>query len=316
MIQSKRIFFIFFFFICFLILIYLSFLEIQKYNLSANIIHSKPITKQESSNKLENFLKNKKELKIVLKKNKCLNITNEDFIKLIDLNLDSLEIGAYFRPLLTGKNVKYFDVLDKKGLIIKAKIDLVDGSKILDVDYVEPNGNLDIIDKRFNNVFSSHNIEHQTDLIKHLNQVENLLKSNGRYYMMIPDKRYCFDHYVPETWLSDVLDAFFSERKVHTLHKVLTMCETTHNNAKEHWSGNHGNFPNFNLHCYLYQLEKFNEANGSYVDSHNWRFTQESFEVILNNLNNLGLINLEIEKIYCPSVGSNQFMVILKKILN
>lgn len=39
------------------------------------------------------------------------------FLKLIQTTKSTLEIGPFYKPSLTGPNVKYFDVLDSKDLV-------------------------------------------------------------------------------------------------------------------------------------------------------------------------------------------------------
>lgn len=65
--------------------------------------------------------------------------------------------------------------------------------------------------------------------------------------------------------------------------------------------------------CYLKVLEKFEKANGHYIDAHKWRFTTSSFEVIVNYLYEIGLSPLKVKKVYCTNEGSNEFSAILHK---
>jgi hypothetical protein len=48
---------------------------------------------------------------------------------------------------------------------------------------------MSLIKEKFSLIFSSHNIEHQVDLVKNLNQVANLLEEGGKFFIIIPDKR-------------------------------------------------------------------------------------------------------------------------------
>jgi predicted SAM-dependent methyltransferase len=57
--------------------------------------------------------------------------------------------------------------------------------------------------EQFDIAFSSHVIEHTLDFIKHLNQVCDILKNNGHYFLFVPDKRYCFDYFSPESTMPD-----------------------------------------------------------------------------------------------------------------
>jgi SAM-dependent methyltransferase len=96
----------------------------------------------------------------------------------------------------------------------------LDGSLTPNIDFVSPNGDLGIIDQKFDIAFSSHCIEHQADLIRHLQHVARILHPDGRYFLIIPDKRYCFDHFLHESSLSDVVSAFVEERRTPSFKSV------------------------------------------------------------------------------------------------
>ena len=83
----------------------------------------------------------------------------------------ALEIGPFTNPILRGPKVKYFDVLDKQGLIKRADAIGYAYSSPVDIHYVSSNGDLSIVDEKFDFCLSSHCIEHQPDLIHHLKQV-------------------------------------------------------------------------------------------------------------------------------------------------
>ncbi|MFG7489383.1 methyltransferase domain-containing protein [Methylorubrum rhodesianum] len=119
------------------------------------------------------------------------------FIKTLPDDVDILEIGPFTKPVIRGPRVKYFDVLDRKGLVERAKSIGFEMNGVVEIDYVSPIGNLEIVPScSFDCVFSSHCIEHQPDLIRHLNHVSRILRDGGRYYLIVPDKRYCFDHFL------------------------------------------------------------------------------------------------------------------------
>lgn len=245
----------------------------------------------------------------------CNFISRPDFIKLMHPSLKSLEIGPYYTPVLKGGNVKYFDVLDKEHLIAKAGIDKLPNDNIPEIDYVEPTGDLSIIEDKFDVVFSSHNIEHQVDLIKHLNQVSNLLTNGGKFYLFIPDKRYCFDKLIAQTTLADVINAHETEQKTHSLRTILAMrCETTHNDTLAIWRKEPTLPTNMSTDCYKDAIQSYQDADGGYIDAHNWRFTPQSFKFIINQLNAMGLIDLKIESIFCTMTNSHEFEAILVKI--
>lgn len=129
------------------------------------------------------------------------------FIRLINhLQPQSiLEIGPGSSPKLHGDGVYYFDVKSRTQLLNRYPDRQAHIPK--NIHFVEENGDLYIIDRKFDIVFSCHMIEHAPDLISHLQMVHNLLVPGGYYFLIVPDKRYCFDHFKPESTTADVLYA-------------------------------------------------------------------------------------------------------------
>lgn len=97
------------------------------------------------------------------------------FISLIPQDASILEIGPFANPLAIGPKVKYFDVLTTKQLQDRAASLGLEVARVPQVNYVSATADLSIVKDEFDVVISSHAIEHQPDLIRHLQQVEKLL---------------------------------------------------------------------------------------------------------------------------------------------
>lgn len=245
----------------------------------------------------------------------CSEIYNRGCLKkILNGNFKKLEIGPFDCPVLSGKNVKYFDVLDKKGLQTRAKACQrpYPIENIPLIDYVNNNGDINIIKDKFNLVLSCHSIEHQTDLIQHLKDVNNLLEDGGYYVIICPDKNYCFDHFIKETTIADVID--MHERKNHR-HSIASVIEhralTCHNDTIRHWRGDHGEH-NISSVTLQNAINEYNNTPG-YIDVHSMQFTPYSFENIINLLYSLKYINIKVEKVYNTIKNSHEFYAILKK---
>jgi hypothetical protein len=226
-----------------------------------------------------------------------------------------LEIGPLNRPLLRGKNVKYFDLESTPGLKEKAKSEGLDPSTVPEIDFHHNEGDISIIKQRFDSVISSHVIEHQPDLIQHLQNVSRILKSNsGRYSLVIPDKRYCFDALIPETKITEVIQAHETKSLKPSLWKVVEhRALTTHNDPILHWAGQHG-MPNSDLKVrWEAAVEEFRTSNGKYIDVHCWQFTPTSFSNVINGLFDLGYIDFVVEKVFETPVNDLEFCAILRK---
>ena len=222
----------------------------------------------------------------------------------------ALEIGPFDRPQLSGPGVHYLDVIDTAAL--KARADLLGriAEAVPEIDYVVPEGDLSAIAERFALVFSSHAIEHQPDLVRHLQQVEALLAPNGVYALVIPDCRYCFDHFIAPSTVASALQAHEEQRTRHTLASVVEhRALTTHNDAKLHWQGDHGN-PHADPDRVRAAMEEWASQAG-YLDVHAWQFTPASFREVISVLCALGLTGLSVLRIYDTRHGTFEFGAIL-----
>lgn len=94
----------------------------------------------------------------------------------------SLEIGALHKPHLIGNSVRYLDVFTTDQLRENYKHDPnVNIDDIVDVHYL---GFDQIKDSSLDLVFSSHNVEHQPDLVRHFQTLERILNVNGQVFFV------------------------------------------------------------------------------------------------------------------------------------
>lgn len=240
----------------------------------------------------------------------------ENFLEYAAQHPSVLEIGPFCNPCLRGRGVKYFDVLDRQGLIDRAKRIGYPHADAPEIDFVSPAADLTIVSGTFSSVVSSHCVEHQPDLIRHFKLVARCLDEGGRYFLLIPDKRYCFDHFIAESTLANVIDAHIEGRTVHRLASVIEhRALTTHNDAARHWRGDHvdpGHESSMVARTRM-ALAEVDAAKGGYVDVHAWQFTPESFHRIISMLNELDFIALEAERVYDTPIGRNEFTAVLRK---
>lgn len=230
--------------------------------------------------------------------------------------LNCLEIGPFDCPVLTGQKVKYFDVLDQTQLIQRSvecnRPHPIDNIPF--INYVDNKGNLNIINDTFDLVLSCHSIEHQLDFIQHLQDVSKLLNHNGYYVILLPDKRYCFDHFIKESTIADILDSHLHKKEIHSLKSVIEHRSLTcHNDSIRHWNNDHGNSGTPDTIISAIKEYKQSLLANKYLDVHSLQFTPESFEKIINTLNQLSYIDLIVDNIYPTIRNSNEFYVILKK---
>ena len=68
---------------------------------------------------------------------------------------------------------------------------------------------------------SCHSIEHQLNFIQHLQDVSELLNDNGYYVIILPDKRYCFDHFIKESTIADIICQYTDKPKLHSIKSII-----------------------------------------------------------------------------------------------
>jgi hypothetical protein len=247
----------------------------------------------------------------------CSRVENRSFAsELLPQFSSCLEIGPFDCPVIKGPNVEYFDVLDQQGLYDRAVTIGRTGNltNIPFIKHISETGDLTIINKKYDLVLSCHSIEHQIDFIQHLKNVEKILLSGGYYAVLLPDKRYCFDHFIRETTIADVLQYHLNKTPFHTVKSVIEhRALTCHNDAVRHWVNDHGEKV-VNSTNVLAAINEYNNgmATNSYVDVHSLQFTPDSFREIINLLNEMGYIKLKVDKIYPTLLNSCEFYVILK----
>jgi SAM-dependent methyltransferase len=222
-----------------------------------------------------------------------------------------LEIGVFDNPSLEflkgdGKIIHYADWLDKESLIRRAAS--VPGrhpEKVPDIQYVLSNG-YDQIKTRYDAIVSHHCVEHQPNLVQHLIDVQSKLNPGGFYLFSVPDKRRCFDHFIPESTILDIIEAFYDQRKKPSLKSVLEhRCFTRHDfsaSADPYISAS----PETRA-CLDNAFAEF--SHNKYVDVHCWQFTPYGFKQLYNQLLFLGIAPSYRD--FCVYCAGSEFYVAL-----
>lgn len=247
----------------------------------------------------------------------CSRITGRhDLVALIEPDDQVLEIGPFTTPLVRGGGVKYFDILDGRGLLERASRIGYPVAWNPRIDFVSPVGDLSVVEGRFDVVVGSHVIEHQPDLVRHLRDVSRILGVSGRYLLVIPDKRYCFDHFIAESTIAGIIEAHVESRTHHAVASIVEHSAlVTHNDSEEHWAGNHGRpRASESTDWVTIAMREAVEARSSrtFVDVHAWQFTPHGFRDIIELLLELGLSPLSVEAVYPTPRGSPEFCAVLR----
>ena len=222
----------------------------------------------------------------------------EDFLSLLSAKNSLLEIGVFDKPSLDflctpneSKLIHYADWLSRDELIERATAIKNGGgdrnpSEIPEIQWILSQG-YDQINHAYDAVVSHHCIEHQPDLIRHFLDVRSILVDGGWYFISLPDKNFCFDHFIPETTIVDLLAAYYLKRKSPQFQSVLEHRVFT----------SHTYFDGINPYdSYDPGMKKrFEDAftdysSSDYVDVHCWQFTPALFKKIVSQLAALGMI--------------------------
>lgn len=225
-----------------------------------------------------------------------------------------LEIGPFHAPSVVGEQVRYMDVLATDQLIDAVREAGHDTSRVPKIHYVAPKGGFDMVGRKFAAVFSGHCIEHQPDLIRHLQGVSGILDEGGRYYIACPDKRFCFDHFAPVSGIADILTAYHAKRVVHQSRSfIVQRVHRAHNEGDRHWAGDHGPQQYEGYSDPVSEIYRDIPNDDAYHDTHAWQFTPTSFFDLMTFLYRVGLIDLAPERVYHTRRGSQEFTAVLKK---
>lgn len=231
-----------------------------------------------------------------------------------------LEIGPAHLPALKRpeRNVAYLDVQDTAGLRRRAVLWGGDPDAVPEIDYVWTGQRYpELIAERFDAVFSAHNIEHQPDLVRHLVDLESILAPGGHVFLCVPDKRYTFDHFLPESTVADVLGAYVDGPVRHSARTVIEGLLHAHNTPQRHWAGDHGDntlrAPPSTIATKLRQAVETYRSATDYQDAHAWKFTPASFRYLLDLLHQAGFIPLRPVRIYGTFREGVEFYAILTR---
>lgn len=232
-----------------------------------------------------------------------------------------LEIGPSHSPLAPKAEGFHVEILDHAAapeLRAKYRNAGVNIDHIEDVDFVWRGKSLpETIGRRgcYDWIIASHVIEHAPDLAGFLIDCEALLQEAGRLILVIPDKRYCFDHFQSLTSTGDVLDAHQLGRIRPSPGRVFDHFANATGKGRDRVLAWHRHAPG--AMQLVHSLENARDAwrcaqiDDEYVDVHNWRFTPESFGLVIDDLRDLGLLELGITD--GPTGAAGEFCACLQR---
>ena len=227
-----------------------------------------------------------------------------------------LEIGPFTRPAFTGPDVRYFDVMSADEIrseAVRYKSDATLAPK--EIHYVARDIALGDIPERFVAVYSSHTIEHTFDCIGHVNDVARCLPVGGRYYLVIPDKRYCFDYFKPTATIGRVIEA--AEYRPTEYGMAVWVDRSiigTHSTPARHWAGDHGELHKPDASARVAAaIREYKSGYRSPMGTHVWCFTPTRFAEIMTICHEIGYTGMKITDLYPTKRDTFEFYAVLEK---
>lgn len=259
----------------------------------------------------------------------------KQLLKYVDDSKLGIEIAPYFNPAVSkadGYNVRILDVFDANTLREKAAVDPnIPATRIAAIEEVDIVGDASQIAKlcetaglvgQVHFIVSSHNFEHLPNPIKFLQGVSKVLAPGGVLSMAIPECRAIFDYFRTQTRLVDWIEAFHNDLQQPSPAVIfdqtayfadyIRLDDGRSDIVMGFGSDNPDGFkPAGGLRTAYADYIKARMDPGAYRDAHCSVVSNISFELMILELNHLGLLDLDILEISAPR--GHEFMAHLIK---
>lgn len=234
-----------------------------------------------------------------------------------------IELGPLDRPIMAkrdGYRVEIVDYMSAEELRAHyggRDENAVDVDAIEEVDHVSGGQSLTELVGRtgaYDWIVASHVIEHVPDPVSFFRDVEALLVPSGRLVLVIPDKRYCFDHFGELTSSGQVVDAFVERRTRPTPGQVVDyFARTATADGSIAWGRRTDvdPVPTYGADEMRDGYDRSLGGDSFGGEIHCWRFTPASFRLLVADLRAVGLIDLGIVEEH-DTVGIEFFVALAR----
>ena len=219
----------------------------------------------------------------------------------------AVEIGPLDRPVLAGPVLSgggwrrlYVDHASTEELRAKYAADPgVRVDRLVAIDHVWNQHGLDGLVQAYGPadvIVASHVAEHVPDLIGWLAALGRALAPGGEIRLVIPDKRFCFDHHRAESTLADLLAARAAGSRTPPLARIADyILHVVEVDAAAVWAGDVPPPPTVDAQRYAWAASVCEEVqrSGRYHDVHCWVFTPGHACRLLADLVAFGVLSFE-----------------------
>lgn len=228
--------------------------------------------------------------------------SKRDFLSLLKGKQNLLEIGVFDNPTLDfiadseeSVTIHYADFLSRDELIARAGDVGRNPQNVPEIKWVLSDG-YDQINVLYDAVVSHHCVEHQPDLIAHLLNITSILRPGGWYFFSVPHKYRCFDFFIPESTIVDVVSAHYLEYKKPSFKSILEHRVFTSHTYQDGINPYNSLQPSVKKRI-EWAFDEF--SSNEYVDVHCWQFTPDSMRKIISQLAAFDFIpNINELKVY------------------
>jgi hypothetical protein len=228
-----------------------------------------------------------------------------------------LEIGALDLPFVTPNegSVEFADYAATEELCELARV--VPGHSpefVVSVDYVLKNAGWDSVPNGYDWIAAAHVIEHAPSMIDWLRSLGNKLKKGGILFLVVPDKRYTYDFFRPESTLGKIFEDHFIKKTSPGISEVFDAHYYSRNlDAGLLWQNS--TELQFDMRHTEGALMIAKSTGGNYIDVHCNIFSNNGFTLVMEILCNEGWVPFAIEEIGTVEQFHLDFHCILRKVV-
>ena len=236
-----------------------------------------------------------------------------------------LEIGPLHNRLMYQEqaDVRYVDVFDraqlvknyanhqsvKKENIPEVDFPLWDGERVRSIpEAIGDTGPYDW-------VLAAHVIEHVPDIIDWLDQIAQVTVEGGKLFLLVPDRRYCFDIHRPGSTIGQML-------LEHELGQTVPSVRAVYDHKRgavevdkaDAWRGRPPGYAarKNSLPSVMKSVDR--ARKGEYVDAHVWTFTSGSLHEQIIELRELGLCEWKVTALRPTPQDEVEFYIVLERL--